>query len=276
RRGEAMGVQGFFGSIGTASGPVLGSLLADRFSMNTMFFVSSLFALASVIVILGMKETLQKREPLNLSVFRISRSDLLEPAVFPAAVVVLLNTFAYGVILTVIPDLSRHLGITNKGLFFAIFTVTSLMIRILGGKASDKFGRIPVLVLSAVLISAALLLTAFADSRLLFYLAAGIYGLGLGINTPTAFAWTIDLVDENTRGKGLATSFIAMEAGIGIGALAGGYIFSNNPEHFFITFLSAAIISFLSLFYLAWYSAGHKRKARISHSPAVQEIDDVF
>jgi hypothetical protein len=45
---------------------------------------------------------------------------------------------AYGVILTLIPDWSHHLGIANKGLFFMVFTVTSLLIRFGAGKASDK------------------------------------------------------------------------------------------------------------------------------------------
>jgi MFS family permease len=277
KRGEAMGVQGFFGSIGMASGPILGSFLADHYSINTMFVVSSLFALASVIVILGMKETLPNPQKFNLKVFKISKSDLLEPAVFPAAVVILLNVFAYGVVLTLIPDLSIHLGIKNKGLYFAIFTIFSLLVRILGGKASDKYGRIPVLFVSAILITMALFFTALAtESKLMFYISAAVYGLGLGINTPTAFAWTVDLISENIRGKGLATSYIAMEMGIGLGAVFSGYIYNGNTDNFFKTFLTASLMSVSSIIFLWIYLARKKRSIRQTVHVEESEFENVF
>ena len=61
KRGEAMGILGFFGSIGMASGPVLGSYLAMEYSLDAMFYSSSILALLSVLVLIGMKETLKDR-----------------------------------------------------------------------------------------------------------------------------------------------------------------------------------------------------------------------
>jgi MFS family permease len=259
RRGEAMGILGFFSSIGMASGPVLGSYLALAFSINTMFYASSFLALVSVLVLIGMRETLSTRERFKFKLLKIKREDMLEPRVYASSFVLLLNVFAFGVILTIIPDMSIHLGLTNKGIFFAIFTITSLMVRIFAGQASDRFGRVPLLKIASVIIILSLILLGLSSHLVVFYVAAGLYGIGVGIGTPTAYAWTIDLSDAQHRGRALATMFIALEVGIGAGAVISQWLYHNNPENFSITFMLSAAISTFALIYLFLYSA-RKRK----------------
>lgn len=258
RRGEAMGILGFFSSIGMASGPVLGSYIAREFSINLMFHISSLLALASVLVLIGMTETLRDRISFKFRLLRISKHDILEPRVYASSFVLLLNVFAFGVILTLIPDFSLYLGISNKGIFFAIFTVTSLLIRIMAGQASDRYGRVPLLMIASVIIVMALILLSVAQSKFLFYVSAALYGLGVGISTPTAYAWTIDLSVDKHRGRALATMFIALEVGIGMGALVSGWIYSNDPVNFPLTFIISAAMSGLALLYLIYYSLGRR------------------
>jgi predicted MFS family arabinose efflux permease len=47
------------------------------------------------------------------------------------------------------------------------------------------------------------------------------------MNSPTLQAWTVDLSDEATRGRAMATLYIALELGIGLGALAAGWFFTH-------------------------------------------------
>jgi len=263
RRGEAMGILGLFSSIGMASGPVLGSYIALYYSLNAMFYASSILALASVIVLIGMKETLKERESFKPGLLKIKRVDILEPRVYSSSFVLMLNVFAFGVILTIIPDLSIHLGLINKGVFFAIFTITSLLIRIFAGQASDRYGRVPLLIIASIIIMISLVLLSLSDNLILFYLSAGFYGIGVGISTPTAYAWTIDLSEDKHRGRALATMFIALEAGIGAGALISAWIYNNNTDNFHITFLISAVMSALALIYLLFYSIKQKRMARV-------------
>jgi MFS family permease len=259
RRGEAMGILGFFSSIGMASGPVLGSFLAQEYSLNTMFYASSFLALASVLVLIGMRETLKVRERFKLKLLKVKREDILEPRVYSSSFVLMLNVFAFGVILTVIPDLSIHLGLTNKGVFFAIFTITSLMVRIFAGQASDRYGRVPLLKIASIVIIISLILLGLSGHLYIFYLAAGLYGVGVGIGTPTAYAWTIDLSNEYHRGRALATMFIALEVGIGAGAVISQWIYNNNSDNFPITFMVSAGISAIALLYLFLYSVKKKK-----------------
>ncbi len=264
KRGEAMGILGFFGSIGMASGPVLGSYVALIFSLDIMFYVSSFLALISVLVIIGMKETLEDKKKFRLQLLRVGRTDILEPRVFPSSLVLMFNVFAFGVILTIIPDLSTHLGLTNKGVFFAIFTVASLIIRIFAGQISDKIGRVPVLIMATITIIISLVLIALSENLFIFYVAAAVYGIGIGMGSPTSYAWTIDLSEHNHRGRAMATMFIALEVGIGIGALLSAWMYNNNPDNFRLVFLVSAFVSCFSLVYLIYYQMVRNRSMKLN------------
>ena len=76
------------------------------------------------------------------------------------------------------------------------------------------------------------------------------FGLSWGLNTPTLSAWTIDLVDANNRGRGLATMFIALELGIGLGAFFSAKMYNNDFSKMGISFLVSAGLALVSLVYL--------------------------
>ena len=215
-----------------------------------MFYFSSGFALSSVLVLVGMKETLKSPEKLRASHFSINKSELFEPRVITPSLMMMLSVFSFGTILTVIPDLSDHLQVPNRGLFFTYFTVASLLVRIIAGKASDRFGRIPVLKVGGLILVLSLVLLANTDSSLLFVLSAVCFGFGMGICSPTIFAWTIDMSDENHRGRGIATMYIALEIGIGMGAFISGWVFSNDINNIAMVFYIPAVLVLIGFFYL--------------------------
>ncbi len=233
RRGEAMGLLGVMGSLGMAAGPALGSWVAQHYSLNTMFYLSSGAALLSLLVQGTLTETLPlaQRQRFRWSLLKLKWDEVLEPRVFSPAVVTLLCLFPYGAVLTVIPDQSRLLGLTGptKGLFYVCFTVASLAVRLLAGKASDTHGRVPVLRWSAGLLAGGLALLVWSPSVPVFLAGALVFGLGTGLNSPTLYAWTIDLSHPERRGRGVATMYIALETGIGLGALLAGWVFNNRP-----------------------------------------------
>ncbi|GAB3198012.1 MFS family permease [Pontibacter aydingkolensis] len=254
KRGEAMGLIGLSGSLGMAAGPALGGAIANQFSVNTMFYASSFAAFLSVAVLVRMHETLDNPHRFRMGLLRISKKELFEPRVWGPSVVMLFSTFAFGTILTIIPDFSAHLGIQNKGLFFTSFTVSSLAIRFLAGRASDKYGRINVLRVSTGLLTIAMLAIGLCTSATQLLLAGMLFGVAVGMNSPTVFAWTIDLSHEAHRGRAMATMYIALEAGIGLGALSSGWLYSNNVANFTLTFWVSAGFAAVSFLYLVLLS----------------------
>ncbi|PSL49253.1 putative MFS family arabinose efflux permease [Chitinophaga niastensis] len=253
RRGGAMGMVGLFSTIGMAMGPAIGGYVAVRWNINIMFQLSAVFALLSVVILIGMKETLANKQPFRFSLLKISRNEIFEPLVWSPVLICFLTYFSYGAILTIIPDFSAFLGITNKGLFFTFFTASSIGIRLLAGKVSDRYGRVPVLKISAILMAGSMLMMGLAASSTLLLAAAVVYGISVGLNSPAITAWTVDLGRPEHRGRALASMYIAMEAGIGLGAYFSAFIYNNKSNNFPMTFYTFAVITLMATIYLAFF-----------------------
>lgn len=253
KRGEALGYLGVFGSLGMASGPYLGPIIAGEYGMDSMFFVSSAAALISMLCLVGIKETLPSKVVFRWRHLAIWNETIVDPSVYPAAITMILTTFSFGLVLTIIPDYSDYLGFENNGIYFLIFTLSSIASRILGGKASDRIGRVPVIKFAIFLIILSMLALAYTDSRILFYASGVLFGLGVGMNTPSIFAWTIDLGKAKERAKGVATVYMGLEAGIFLGSMVSAFIYNNRPENFHLSFLSGGICAILALSYLFIY-----------------------
>lgn len=249
-RGEALGISSFFGTIGMASGPALGSLVYMNLGMNALFYSSSVFAFSSVILLVGMKETLPAPQRFRPGMLLIRFSDIFEPSVLFPSLIMVLTCASFGALITLTPDFSDHLHVGNRGIFFMVFTGSSLLVRIFGGRMSDRFGRKVVLKFSTSIIGISMIVIGFAETTTFFFVGAFIFGLGYGLNSPTLFAWTIDLTPEGTRGRGVATLYIFLEAGIGLGALAAGTFYQGMPDRFPIIFGSAGLFSFIAFVFL--------------------------
>jgi len=232
RRGEAMGALGLFTATGMSLGPAIGSWLADAFSINVLFWVSSMFALLSIGILLRMPETLPVRQPFRFGLLKLKANEVFDRQATKPFIVLLLQSFSSGAVLTLAPALSTSLGITNKGLFFTVYTIASLAVRLTFSRSSDRYGRVPVLALSTAVLVVSMILLTLVDAgdpnASVWFWAAGIcFGMSWGMNSPTVQAWTADLSDEATRGRAMATMYIALEAGIGLGAVVSGWLLNH-------------------------------------------------
>jgi MFS family permease len=250
KRGEGMGILSFFGMTGMGIGNYVGGEIAIHFPIDILFYTSAFIALSSVLVLLGMKETLKDRQKFSPSLLKINFADLYEPTVITPTVVMMLVTFSFGVSIALAPDLSKSLGIANKGLFFAYFTFTSLFTRVIGGKLSDNFGRRVVLLVATLTLGTGSILIGLASSPFELFGGALILGAGYGLSSPAIFAWAADLAPEQFRGRGFSTVFMALEIGIGMGAFLGGWFYQGNTDNLPMVFSGAGMLSYLAFIYL--------------------------
>jgi len=250
KRGEALGILGVSGSIGMASGPVLGSFIAAEYGTDTMFYSSSVVALVSILILAGMKETLENKQKFSVDTFKINFSDIYDPTVLSPSVVMLLTTFSFGAILTLIPDFSDYLEVSNRGLFFSFMLISSIGIRLVAGRASDIYGRRNLLYFGTLILAIGMSIIALAPNPFWFFTGAVVLGIAVGINSPTVFAWTVDLANPKHRGRAMATMYIALEIGVGLGALISGFIYVNVIENIKIAFFLCAILAFTAFAYL--------------------------
>ena len=246
RRGEALGILSMFGTIGMASAPIFGSWIFLTYDINTLFYISSVFSIGSVLILFGMKETLKNKEPFKLALLKIGKADLYEPSVIPPSLIMMLTTFSFGTVITLSPDFSGFLGIHNKGLFFSFFTGSSLLVRFLGGKLSDHFGRILILRYSTLCLCISMIIIGFSTDSTSYFAGAFLFGIGYGLNSPTLFAWAVDLSPEKSIGRGISTLFIFLEVGIGVGSLISGSFYQGFTTRFPWLFMISSFFSFIA------------------------------
>jgi MFS family permease len=260
QRGEALGIQSLFGSLGMAAGPALGGWIASIWPIEVLFYSAAFTAIFSILILIRLKETLQEKEPLRWKLFKLDKNEILEKRVLLPSTILFLSVFSFGVVLTLVPDLSSHLGIQNKGLFFAVFTLSSLGIRLIAGRTSDRIGRVRVMRVAAAVMVLAMVAVAFASSKAMLLGAAVLFGAAVGMYSPTTTAWVVDRSLEQFRGRALATMYIFLELGIGLGALVSGWLYGNESANFQLAFLFSAGVASLGLVILLFIKSDEKPK----------------
>lgn len=257
RRGEAMGIMGVSMNLGASLFPPLGSYLVLEYSMDIMFYVSSFIALVSIAMLMGLRETVTAPQKFRAGLLKLGSGEIIEPKALPVAFVTVFVYMTFGILLTISPDQADHLGMTNKGLLFTAFTIFALLSRLVAGRISDRYGRISVIKVAIVLIVLSLIYMGWAKTALHLMLAAGALGFSTGVAAPAVFAWVIDISPEDRRGRYMATVYIALEIGIGFGALYSAWIYDNNPAYFGRAYYTAAALTLIAGIYLHFY--GRKR-----------------
>lgn len=258
-RGEAMGFLGITFSVGASISPLLGGWLTRVWGINYMFYMSALLAVVSMAILWNLPETLQKRRKFEWRLLKVGRTDIFDPLVMPVVVTMILCYASYGVILTLMPDMSDRLGVENRGTCFSIFTIASVLTRFSAGRLSDQMGREPVLRASAIAIAVAMAAFALAETRVMLFSAAAVFGLANGIFSPAINAWAVDLGEQGRKGRALATMYISLEIAIGGGALLSGWYFANHFERIPAVFWTTGLLSLAGWVYLFWLGKTKKR-----------------
>jgi MFS family permease len=230
RRGEALGILGVAGNAGMASGPALGSYLAVEWGYDTMFIASSLFGILSLLLTLQLPETLPYARKIIWSDLNIFKGKIFDFAAWPAALSLLPVALSFGVFLTITPNFVDDLGYKYKGFFNTIIVVASILMRLFAGKASDRYGRKPLLAIGGLLLFMGMGILSIATTQVEAAIGGVVYGLSIGINMPTIFAWTTDLSPKTKIALGIGTTLVSLEIGIGLGAFVSGYVFAYDAS----------------------------------------------
>lgn len=252
-RGRAMGIWGTFISLGIGVGQSFGSWIFMKFNYTVLFASSALLGLISLLLSMYVRETLVVKNSFKPKMLLIKWNDVLEPSVLPASLVMFLTAASSGIIFVITPDISKFLGIQNKGWFFGIYVISTIVVRLLSGSLSDKIGRRKTLLIGNFFLMTSMISIGLSDSITFYTIAAIIFGFATGISSPTLFAWTADLSAFNRRGVGAGTMFIALECGIMLGSLSTLFLYKSTLSSVFISFAFGALLSFIASIYLIWH-----------------------
>jgi MFS family permease len=110
------------------------------------------------------------------------------------------------------------------GTLKVILGVALIVMALLSGWLSDKFGRKPVMLFAGLVAFAGALLLLFVRSQTLIIIAGGIIGVGIGAFLSASWALATDIVPREEAARYLGIANIATCIGSGVARLLGGVL----------------------------------------------------
>ena len=222
RRGEAAGYYTSATASASIVFPALALWLIDGGGgFQLVFLLSSLLALLGLPIALTLARQKAAAQAAPAADDR-GWGGLIERGVLVATGLNLCSTLATPAVMAFLPLYARSLGIEYVGMFYVLAGATSIIVRPLLGKSSDAMGRGPAIAFGLAAQLIGLLLIAFAQ-HLSHLLIGGVFvALGSAMISSTTTALAMDLVNPQSRGRGMATYSVSHQIGAGFGAIISG------------------------------------------------------
>ncbi|MGI8856050.1 MAG: MFS transporter [Thermomicrobiales bacterium] len=248
RRGEAMGLFAVASTVAIAIGPPAGLLLGEHVSYHLTFALSAGAGLVCAALLLPLRRgahpllpkghppsrhgrerkygdaAMPRRSPSPFRGGVQGEGSLLEWRVLPAAIAGFITALGNGVIFAFIVPLMDARHLPGAGFFFTFDAAMFFVIRAVGGRWSDRYGRWRVIIpgmaacgISMTILTAVPVFPAFA-------VAALLWGGAISAVLPELNALAVDLAPPTRRGAALATYTGIFEAGLALSGLAFGWL----------------------------------------------------
>ena len=176
-----------------------------------------------------------------------SIKDLVEWRVLALSVAMALIAFGYGSLTSFSALFADELGISPKSLFLTVMAVTILVGRIAVGRLLDRIGHREALLPCLAATALGMGLLALAHGKVMFVLAALVFGAGFGLVYPAYTAYIMKRIPWWRRGAAFGAMLAAFDTGVGSGStVMGGLI---HQWGFRPAFGIAAALAALSLPY---------------------------
>jgi MFS family permease len=143
-----------------------------------------------------------------------------------------------------------EVGMTQVGVLFAAFSVSSFIGAFPGGALTDRFGRKGIIIFSLVSTSLSTLLMGFVNEFQFFLVVAFISGIFTDVGGPAYEAVFMDLLPEEKRASGFGIRRVAFNLAIVIGPVIGGFVAARSYLALFIIDAVISGIVALMVFFL--------------------------
>lgn len=133
-------------------------------------------------------------------------------------------SFGYGGITSYVAILSIERGIRPESLFFTVFAVTIVVVRVFTSHLGDRFGHKVLLYPAFAAMPVAFATLAAAHTKWQMVVAAILFGIGLGASFPSFMTFVVAHTDEKRRARTFGSVIWAFDTGIGLGSFFIGAI----------------------------------------------------
>ncbi len=196
--------------------------------------------------------------------------------------IVFVDLLGFGIIIPLFPFVAERLGADPWLITFGgagIYSLAQVVAAPLWGRASDAFGRRPVLFVSMLGSVAGYVWLGLAGSLAMLIASRAFSGMMAG-NISAAFAYVADVTTPENRARGLGTIGAAFGLGFMLGPVIGGLLGGTDPEtmNFALPAMVAAGLSALAalgtwLFLPESLEASERRPWSLREAAAPARVD---
>jgi MFS transporter, DHA1 family, multidrug resistance protein len=235
-RGARLGWFSSANDVGATAGPLIGGFVlyfTASFAV-TYLLVGALGVLTLLMVLLLPDVDREVRQTKTLAAraleFRQGLAEVLRtPPNFIAAGIEAVMYLGYGAFLGFLPLYAKTVGLNDAEIatVFGAQLALAIVAKPVAGRASDRIGRIPVIVVGLLLCAIALPLIFRSGSLTVFLLVAPLLGVGVGAVTPVTNALIADLASTRRLGAAMGVFGTIWDIGEAAGPMIAGFLIGD-------------------------------------------------
>jgi MFS family permease len=239
RRGEALSLYYVAASVGVALGPAAGFALADVGGMALNFGAVTALSLAVGLL------TLTVRTPPAATAVADGVVRLWSSHAVPASLALIVITTGHATVYAFLPLHAAAQGLGRIAWFFPLMSGCTILCRLVLRRASDRHGRVRVLIPALLGVAAGNALLAAPPSMGSLVGAAALLGCGNSMLYPTLVALVADRTPAHERGLAIGTLSGAWDVGVAVGSPLIALLVQSRG--YSAGFLAAATMTLLGL-----------------------------
>lgn len=253
RRGEGTGYFSLSTTASTAIGPFLGIFLLTNYSFNAILIVSTICSFLSMLLLFFIRVqeaplTSEERVAIQIG---FKPSQLVQKEALPIALITVFMGMAYSSIVSFINLYATELHlVTAASYFFLVYAIFLFISRPIGGKLLDAKGDNFIMYPSIVLFALSLWVLSVTTTSWMLLTAAALMAFGFGTYMSAAQTIVAKVSPPKKIGLAIATYFIGLDFGVGVGPFLLGYIIQKMSYSAMYVMLAVVVICLVAAYYV--------------------------
>lgn len=250
RLGSGVGLYGTINALAMAVAPVIGIRVRNAFGYTGSFLVGGSFALVAILLSLlisnrGVPATVPEKKKVSF------RPQLVYPKVLPIAIALGLISIPYTANKSFFVSYVDSAGLpVQPDLFFTMYAVILVGLRIVLGKLTDKVPYSRFLLLCSISMLASLASLHFMEGWILMFLGAVFMAGSYGILFSVSQAATAAAAPAEKRGIAMGTYYLGLDIGSAAGPVIGGMLYGDFDISLFYPMLSVFALMGIGMYFI--------------------------